>query len=61
MLLDNPYAQKLPAIAASRVNAAGITIAYTHHGKPSSDLSSLIRMLINSFIILLILIVSNIA
>ena len=52
MLLDNPYAQKLPAIAASRINAAGITIAYTHQGKPSSDLSSLIRMSINSFIII---------
>ena len=41
----------VPPIIHISTNAAGITIAYTHQGRPSNDLSSFVRISISSFII----------
>ena len=47
------YHDSVPPIIHIRTNAAGAAISHTHLGSPSKDLSSLIKMSINSFIVVL--------
>ena len=52
-ILLGVYHDKVPPIIHIRTNAAGAAISHTHFGSPSKDLSSLNKMSINSFIVVL--------
>ena len=51
------YHDSVPPIIHISTNAAGAAISHTHLGSPSNDFSSLIRMSIISFIIVMYLVV----
>ena len=54
-ILLGEYHDKVPPIIHIITSAAGAAISQTHLGSPSKDLSSLNKMSISSFIMLLVL------